>query len=147
MAPITASIDVNRPPEDVFAYLSDLARHGEWQSQIQDVNVETEGPTRVGTRARERRKPPFGPPMEAAYEITRFEPPRLASFEGIDGPVRVVGTVTVEPAERGSRVSLEIDVRGHGFGKLLRPIVSSQMRKQVPLDQQRLKEQLEAQPG
>ena len=147
MAPITASIEIARSPEDVFAYLSDLARHGEWQTQIQDVKVETEGPTRVGSRARERRKPLFGPPVEATYEITRFEPPRLASFEGIDGPVRVLGTATVEPAGMGSRVSIEIDARGHGIGKLLLPLIRRQMRKQVPLDHQRLKERLESQAG
>lgn len=31
MAPITASIEIARRPDDVFAYLDDLARHGEWQ--------------------------------------------------------------------------------------------------------------------
>ena len=31
MAPITESVEISRSPEDVFAYLDDLARHGEWQ--------------------------------------------------------------------------------------------------------------------
>ena len=145
MAPLMASIDVNRPQEDVFAYLTDLARHGEWQSQIQEVTVETEGPTRVGTRARERRKPTHGPAVTSTYAITELEPPRKTSFRGIDGPVRVAGTVTVEPAGEGSRVTLDIDLTGHGLvGKLLAPMARREMRKQVPLDQQRLKERLEA---
>jgi uncharacterized membrane protein len=44
---ITHSIEINRRPEDVFAYLDDLARHGEWQDQIVSVRVDTEEPTRV----------------------------------------------------------------------------------------------------
>lgn len=145
MAPFTASIDVNRPQEDVFAYLSNLARHGEWQSQIQEVTVETDGPTRVGSRARERRKPAHGPAMTASYEITEFDPPRKSSFKGLDGPVRVAGTVTVEPSGEGSRVTLDIDLTAHGLvGKLVAPMARREMRKQVPLDQQRLKEKLEA---
>jgi uncharacterized membrane protein len=145
MAPFTASIDVDRSQEDVYAYLSDLGRHGEWQSQIQEVTVETEGPTRVGTRARERRKPAHGPATTTTYEITEMEPPRKAGFRGIDGPVRVAGTVTVEPAGEGSRVTLDIDLTAHGLiGKLLTPIARRELRKQVPLDQQRLKERLEA---
>jgi uncharacterized membrane protein len=145
MAPTTASIDINRPAEDVFAYLADLSRHGEWQTQIQEVTVETEGPTRVGSRARERRKPPHGPAMTATYQITEFDPPRRASFRGVDGPVRVAGTATVEPSGEGSRLSLEIDLTGHGLvGKLLAPIARRELRKQVPLDQKRLKERLEA---
>ena len=51
MAPITQTIEIDRRPEDVFAYLDDLARHGEWQDAILDATVETPGPTRVGTRA------------------------------------------------------------------------------------------------
>jgi hypothetical protein len=42
---------------------------------------------------------------------------------------------------------VELDFEGHGLGKLLLPLVRSQARKEVPLDQQRLKERLEAQPG
>ena len=34
MAPITPGIEIARRPDDVFAYLDDLARHGEWQEQI-----------------------------------------------------------------------------------------------------------------
>jgi uncharacterized membrane protein len=144
MAPITESIDISRPPEEVFAYVDDLSRHGEWQEQIQQTEVLTEGPTRVGSRARDRRKVPGGV-REITYEITAHDPPRSASFRGVDGPVRVVGTMTVAPSGGGSRVSLDLDFEGRGLlGKLLVPMVRSQARKQVPRDQQRLKERLEA---
>lgn len=144
MAPITASIEIARSPEDVFAYIDDLARHGEWQSTIEQVTVLTEGPTRVGSRARDRRKVPGGT-REMTYEITEHDPPRRASFRGVDGPVRVVGTVTVAPVDGGrSRLSLELDFEGRGFGKLLLPLVRRDAAKRVPEDQQRLKERLEA---
>jgi uncharacterized membrane protein len=144
MAPITESIDISRPPEEVFAYVDDLSRHGEWQEQIQQTEVLTEGPTRVGSRARDRRKVPGGV-REITYEITAHDPPSSASFRGVDGPVRVVGTMTVTPSGGGSRVSLDLDFEGRGLlGKLLVPMVRSQARKQVPRDQQRLKERLEA---
>jgi len=48
---ITETIEIARPPEEVFAYLDQLDRHGEWQGAIVETRVETEGPTRVGTRA------------------------------------------------------------------------------------------------
>ena len=144
MAPITASIEIARPPEAVFAYIDDLSRHGEWQSSLQEVKVETEGSTRVGSRARDRRKVPGGV-QEMTYEITEHDPPRRASFRGIDGPVRAFGTVTVAPADGGSRVTLELDFEGHGLGKLLLPLVRRQARKEVPQDQKLLKERLESQ--
>ena len=145
MAPFAASIRIARPAEEVFAYIADLSRHGEWQSQIQEIKVETEGPTRVGSRSREKRKASGFPAIWATYEITAFDPPRSVTFHGIDGPVRVVGTATVSPADGGSTVSLEIDIVPHGIGRLFASMVRKQMRKEVPADQQRLKERLEAQ--
>ena len=55
---ITHSIEINRPAEEVFAYLDQLERHSEWQSSLVSARVETEGPTRVGTRVVERRRFP-----------------------------------------------------------------------------------------
>ena len=144
MTAITASIEIARKPEDVFAYLDDLGRHGEWQSAIEQVTVETEGPTRVGTRAREKRRVPGGA-REFRYEIREHDPPRRVSFRGIDGPVRPVGTVTVSPIDEGrSRVTLELDFEAHGLGKLIAPLARRDARKTIPRDQQRLKERLES---
>jgi len=145
MAAIRESIEIARRPAEVFAYLDDLARHGEWQSQIVSARVETEGPTRVGTRAVETRRM-GGREQAIAYEITAHDPPRSFSFRGVDGPIRVVGTGAVEPVGDGSRsrVTLDLDFEGRGLGKLLVPMARSQARKQVPKDQQQLKERLES---
>ena len=53
MAPISESIEINRRPEDVFAYLDDVKRHAEWQEQIVDVQPEGDQPMGVGKRIRE----------------------------------------------------------------------------------------------
>jgi uncharacterized membrane protein len=139
------SIEINRRPEDVFAYIDDLERHGEWQSQIISVTRETDGPTRVGTRATDLRRVPGGK-QAVTYEITEHDPPRKASFRGLNGPVRPVGTVTVEPAgEDRSKVTLELDLQSHGLlGLIVGPLARSQSRKLVPEDQKRLKERLES---
>ena len=79
MAPIVESVEIARRPEDVFAYIDDLSRHGEWQEAIVSVKVETEGPTRVGTRATDTRRVPGGP-RPVTYEVTEHDPPRKASF-------------------------------------------------------------------
>ena len=145
MTAIKESIEISRRPEDVFAYIDDLARHGEWQESIVSSHVGTDGPTRVGSRATEVRR--MGSREQTmTYEVTEHDPPRVFAFHGTDGPVRVVGRGTIEPVGDGSssRVTLELDFAGHGFGKLLAPLAGSQARKQVPKDQQRLKERLES---
>jgi uncharacterized membrane protein len=144
MAPITSSIEIARPAEVVFAYLDDLARHGEWQSDVEQVTVETDGPTRVGTRARDKRRVPGGT-REIRYEIVEHDPPRRSRFRGLDGPVRPEGVVTVSPLDSArSRVTIELELRGHGLGKLVAPLARRQARKSIPLDEQRLKQRLES---
>jgi hypothetical protein len=61
--------------------------------------------------------------------------------------VRAVGKGTVEPLENGarSRVTVELDFEGHGIGKLLVPLfVRRQAQKELPRNQQNLKERLES---
>jgi len=144
VASVVHSIEIGRSAEDVFAYVDQLDRHGEWQHEIVSARVETDGPIRVGTRATEVRKVPGGE-REFTYEITAHDPPRLASFRGLNGPVRPVGTFTVEALGDGrSRATIDLTFEFHGFGNLLRPIVVRDARKRVPENQQRLKERLEA---
>ena len=146
MAPITRSIEIARPPEAVFAYLDQLDRHGEWQSSIVSAKLDTPGPVGVGTRATDTRKVPGGRTQDVTYEITEHDPPRRSAFRGVNGPVRPVGAVTIEPAGDGrSKLTLELDLQGHGLlGMLVAPLARSHARKEVPQDQQRLKERLEA---
>lgn len=142
---ITSSVEIERRPEEVFAYLDQLERHGEWQEAIVSVQLETDPPTRVGSRAVEMRKVPGGP-RQFTYQITEHDPPRRSAFRGLNGPVRPVGTVTIEALGDGSRsrVTLEFDLEGHGFGKLIAPLARLDGRRRIPKDQQRLKERLEA---
>ena len=146
MAPITESIEINRRPEDVFAYLDDVKRHGEWQSQIVDVQPQGDGPLRVGSRVKETRRVPGGD-RTMTYEITERDPPRKSSFRVLDGPVRAAGTISIEPIDDGSRsrLTISIDFKGHGLGgKVLLPVAKTQARKQIPKDQAKMKALLES---
>jgi carbon monoxide dehydrogenase subunit G len=145
MTKIVESIEIARAPADVFAYLDQLERHGEWQSQIISSTREGGGPVGVGTRATDVRRVP-GSKQSVTYEITEHDPPRRVSFKGVSGAVRPVGSVSIEPVgENGSRVTLELELEGHGLlGMIFAPMARSQARKDVPQDQQRLKERLES---
>jgi uncharacterized protein YndB with AHSA1/START domain len=145
MAPIVHSVEIDRSPDDVWAYLAQLDRHSEWQGQVEVSELVTEKPARLGTQARHVRNVPGGK-RTITFEITEFEPPRRMSFKGIDGPIRVIGHVDIEPLDEGarSRVKLDMDFEGHGFGKLLLPFVRRDARKHVPLDQATLKDRLES---
>jgi len=144
MAPIVDSIEINRRPEDVFAYYEDLVKHCEWQEQIVSVHLDTDGPTRVGSRATDKRRLPGGT-REVSYEITEHDAPHKSSFRGVNGPIRPRGTVTVEPLDGGARskLTLDFELEGKGLGVLLAPLARANARKEIPKSHQRLKELLE----
>ena len=140
---IKRSIEINRPAEDVFAYLDQVDRHKEWQGQLVSTAVETDGPVRVGTRVVERRHVPGGA-RDFPYEITQHDPARKVSFRGTAGLIRPAGTYTVAPTgESSSRLSSEFDLQGHGIGKLFAPLALRQAAKQMPVDLEKFRELLE----
>ena len=59
--------------------------------------------------------------------------------------MRPVGSVTIEPLDGGarSRVTLEFELEGRGYGKLLAPLGNREARKHIPKQQAKLKERLE----
>jgi uncharacterized protein YndB with AHSA1/START domain len=144
VAAVEESVEIARSPEEVFAYLSELDRHGEWQEGIVSSKIVTPGPTGLGTRVTDTRKM-GGQEREVTYEVVAFDPPHRVEFKVTDGPVRPHGVLRVEPLDGGTRarVTLELDFEGHGAGRMLLPLVKREARKQVPQDQARLKARLE----
>ena len=147
---IVSTVEIDRPQAEVFAYLNELDRHPEWQEDLISSKIASEGPVGVGARATDKRKVPGGP-REMTYEVTQYDPPRKSSWQGLDGPVRGAGSVNVEPVGDGSRsrVTLELDLKGHGLGLLIAPFARRQTARQVPKSQAKLKEVLErrVEPG
>src|ERR1700728_1937927 len=142
MAPIVSTIEVARPPEEVFPYVIDPSTFPEWQQGVVRGAM-NESPTRVGSRCTTFRKI-GGSEREFTTEITEYDPPHRWADHGLDGPIRAVVGVEVEPVPSGSRVALTIDFEGDVIVKLLVPlVVRRQAAKEMPGNVRRLKERLE----
>src|SRR2546430_2996023 len=141
---IVSTVEIDRPQAEVFAYLNELDRHPEWQEDLISSKIVSEGPVGVGARATDTRKVPGGP-REMTYEVTQYDPPRKSSWQGLDGPVRGAGAVNVEPVGDGSRsrVTLELDLKGHGIGVLIAPFARRQATRQGPQSQGEVQEGVE----
>jgi hypothetical protein len=78
--------------------------------------------------------------------MTELHPPRTWANRGVGGiPVIAIANGTVEPLDAGkrSRVTIACEFQGHGIGKLLVPLLARRLAKQLPRDEQKLKELLE----
>lgn len=144
MAPIISTIEVARPAEEVFSYVTDPSRMSEWQQGVRDGHLEG-APVHVGSRCHTTRKI-GGSEREVVTEITECDPPRRWADHGIEGPIRAVVSVQIDPIDgpARSRVTIGVDFEGHGIGKLLVPlVVRPSARREMPGNMQRLKQQLE----
>jgi uncharacterized protein YndB with AHSA1/START domain len=145
MAAIVGSIEIARRPEDVFAYATDSSRFPEWQASVVSVRQEGTGPLAVGSRAVVTRR--LGRrTVPGTEEITQLKPPRTWAWRAVGGPVRGTVNGMVEPLDGGrrSRLTIALEFEGHGIGRLLVPlVVRRQARRQLPRNEQKLKQVLE----
>ena len=129
MAPIISEIEIARPAEQVFSYVTDPSTFAEWQQGVVRGRM-SESPTRVGSKCTTVRTI-GGREREVTTEITESDPPRRWADRGVDGSC--------------SRVRIELDFTGHGIGMLLVPlVVRRQAAREMPDNMSRLKRQLEA---
>jgi uncharacterized protein YndB with AHSA1/START domain len=138
MAQLESTIEVARPPEEVFAVATDPLRFPEWQRDV--VTTRMLDDSRFTTTRRIR-----GSERTATQQIVHNDPPNHWAARGIDGPLRAHATITVEPLDCGarSRVTFTLDLEGHGMGVTLVPLVRRQAEKGAPTSYRNFKELLE----
>lgn len=78
---IVESIRIERPPEDVWAVVSDLDSHTEWRPSLKEFRQVSDGPLGVGTRIREVLSW-RGRTIELDDVVTAFDPPRRLGVRG-----------------------------------------------------------------
>jgi uncharacterized protein YndB with AHSA1/START domain len=109
------TIEIARPPEDVFGYLTDVANLPAWQSSI--VSAEADGEVREGTRIRERRTF-MGREVKTESEVTAYDPPRRFDLRSRAGPASYVIRHTFEPIGTGTRLNVVVDVKISGMMRI-----------------------------
>ena len=144
MPPMVSSIEIARPPEEVFSYVTDPSRFPEWQHDVVSVRIEGGRPPGVGLRFTTTRRI-GGTERTMTQEITENSPPKSWAVHGVDGPIRPHANVTVEPLNDGarSRVTFALDFESHGIGKAMVPVVRRQALKGAPTSYRNLKQRLE----
>jgi uncharacterized protein YndB with AHSA1/START domain len=146
MAAIVGTIDISRRPEEVFRYVTDASHFPEWQESVASASREGDAPLAVGSRALVTRR--VGPrEFASTEEIVGLNPPRTWAVRGVGAlPVIAIAKGTIEPLSDGerSRLTIALEFEGHGIGKLLVPlVVRPQARRQLPRNEQELKNRLE----
>ena len=121
-------IQINAKPEDVFAYVSDLTRHGEWSENL-TVETVSGGEAAVGSEYRSTGKM-MGIQIQNTVRITELESPTRISFQANDGKQDFFQQITLSQQGEGTllerRVSMEMNpVMALMFKLLAGPMVAN----------------------
>ena len=140
------STTVNSSPEDVFEYLTDPANVVEWNSQAIEVPP-VDDDMGVGTTWRPVVKGIFGS-SELPMECTVYEPPHRFGYRTTAGLVgdRVQNTgaeYTCTPLGDQTRLAWSGTIETHGVAKILEPLLSRMLRKDVESSLERVKSEVE----
>jgi uncharacterized protein YndB with AHSA1/START domain len=134
------TVEIDRPVDEVFAYLTDVARLPEWQESVSEVHVD--GPVAAGSRFRDVREF-MGRRASSTLEVTAYERPRRFSIRVVEGPIAYELEHRLESV--GDRTSVAFS--GHGettrVPRLMRGMVERAVERQLVKDADALKRVLE----
>jgi uncharacterized protein YndB with AHSA1/START domain len=139
MTVITNSVEVARPIEEVFDYLSDQSNELHWNPAVEAMEKLTDGPVRVGTRYRAKWK---GAPV-VETECTRYDRPHGWTYRN-GGPIAVTFDADLEPTATGTALRVRFDATPHGWFRLVFPLFLVVIRKQERENMRCIKRVLEA---
>ncbi len=139
------TVVIDRPIEEVFAYVTDQTNTPDWQPGLVEVQRTTAGPIGVGTKHRFVRNF-MGRRMEADNEYVAYEPGRLVTFRTTSGPPLVASYLfDVEPS--GTRLTSRVELDGGGLFGLLEPVIGAGLRREMKAALPALKTLLESRSG
>jgi uncharacterized protein YndB with AHSA1/START domain len=134
-------VDIDRPPEAVFAVLTDIGRLPEWQASA--VSAEAEGPVGEGTRIRETRRL-LGREYRVVHEVTAFDPPHRFDVQSVEGPLPLTVRHTLEPSGGGTHLEVVGEAKPKGMLRLAAGGIAKTAEGEFRRDFERLKKLLES---
>jgi uncharacterized membrane protein len=147
MIHVEESTTIDRPVQDVAAFVADIERMTEWTDMTASRRL-TDGPTREGTRAYGELA--MGPvKLGWTYQVTDVEPTGGYGFKTISkSAIGMDGHISLTPITPSStKVDYVVDIHTHGALRLLEPIARGEMARNEAAEVKRLKERLERAPA
>jgi uncharacterized protein YndB with AHSA1/START domain len=142
MHTIDISSEIARPPDAVFAFLTDFPQLRRWRT-LESLRVEPAGPVRVGSRLYTTVKGPGGP-MHFTNEVTVLDAARrVYDDRALDGTFLIESGWRVEPRGGGSRLHWTTRFAPRGPLVLLTPLLRWLIRRGQLADLKTLKALLE----
>ncbi len=140
MASFSHTVELSRPPAEVFPWLLEEDKVPTWTGHLQ--TYEQIGPLGPGSRIRQVLDV-SGRIIDVELEVIAYDPPSGAQTSFSTNGIEVVNSYALEAAGAGSRLTQSVEANPSGFAaRLLVPVVQPRLEQKLTEDLQRLQEQL-----
>ena len=143
MPVIRGTIEIGRPVEEVFAYVTEPKNTQEWVSGVEVDNLTSKGPIGVGSKG--RRVETYMGRDELVWEVTEWTLNELAAFEVESDKFIGHGEYRTEPADGATRLTYRF--KGDAktpFFILFMPFMMPMFNRKAKKDYRKLKAILES---
>lgn len=143
MVRASTSVEIDRPPAEVFAFVADFSNNPRWQRGMRACRWTTAPPHGMGSTYEQEARF-LGKDVRNTFRVTAFEPERRVSFESTSGSFPIAVTRTVEALGPGrARFTEEVEGDARGFYRMAEPLLGLLVRRSIKRDFPRLKRLLE----
>src|SRR5215207_3141315 len=125
-----ATVVIERPIEEVFAFLADGENDPKFSPRVQEITKTTDGPPGVGTVYASTVKD-AGMTTKREFRLTEFDPPTRIRWAELSKNLVTApeGGYDLTPDGSGTRLTVHNVLAGHGIGKLIAPLALRSARK------------------
>lgn len=129
MIDVTVATNVERPVDEVFAFVADMENEPQWHTDIVEAERLTEGEVGEGTNFRVQFRPQPMSPAEGKIEIVEFQPDRRIVSRSDMGNMKPELTHVFEEVNGGTRVTRRIQIETSGLMTLMSPLMKVMVRR------------------
>jgi uncharacterized membrane protein len=143
MIEVTSEVTIDRPADEVFAFLADAENNPTWQRGMQRCQWTTTPPIREGSIYKQEARM-LGKAITSTFEVVELEPGRRITIRTIESTFPIKVTRSVEPTGEATCIA-RAHVTGDPSGvfKLAAPLMRKMVERSVRGDYRQLKQLLE----
>jgi hypothetical protein len=136
------AVVIARPPEEVFAFVSDARNRPSWDDSVESEELTSAEPIGVGSTVRTRMRS-MGRDYEIDWEIVEHEPPSRQQIESTSGPFSTTLVYDLTGGPNATSVRFSVTGRPRGLLRVMQPLIARSTQRNLDNAFARLKEVLE----
>jgi carbon monoxide dehydrogenase subunit G len=138
----SVEVEIARPIDEVFAFVSDARNRPRWDEGVESEELTSPEPIGVGSTVRTTMRSRGGK-RQIDWRITEHDPPSHQRIESTSGPFPTTLIYRLEPRGEATAVSFSVTGDPSGVMKLLQPLVGRMVQANLDSGFPRLKRLME----